>query len=75
MSFPVACTDCGAKFNMPARLWNERVAGRVLVIHCRKCKAPITLDGRAASESAETTSAPKLVTVCCSIKSEVATVI
>lgn len=53
MSFPIACTACRAKFNMSARLWDERVAGRMTVIHCRKCRAPITLDGTRSSGAAD----------------------
>lgn len=44
-SFSVSCPGCSAKFNMSERLWKRRVAGRVTTIHCRKCSAPIRLDG------------------------------
>ena len=52
MTQGVACSCCGAQFRLPDTLWQKRVAGRVVTIPCRKCKAPISIDGRDASTRA-----------------------
>jgi hypothetical protein len=45
MPFPISCRACGATFNIPDDIYQRRVAGRVVNIRCKQCKADILVDG------------------------------
>ncbi len=45
MPFSVACDACGATFKLPDDIYERRVAGRLVSLKCKKCKASITVDG------------------------------
>jgi hypothetical protein len=45
MPFSVACDACGASFKLPEEIYERRVAGRLVSLKCKKCKASITVDG------------------------------
>lgn len=45
MPFPISCGACGATFNIPDDIYQRRVAGRVVSIRCKQCKADIQVDG------------------------------
>ena len=48
MAFPISCASCGASFNIPDEIYQRRVAGRLVTIKCKHCRAPIQVDGRQA---------------------------
>ncbi|MBN1612650.1 MAG: DUF4339 domain-containing protein [Polyangiaceae bacterium] len=53
MPFPISCAACGATFNIPDDIYRRRVAGRVVNIRCKQCKADILVDGTAGELSAQ----------------------
>lgn len=46
MAFPISCGACGASFSIPDEIYQRRVAGRLVTIKCKQCRANIQVDGR-----------------------------
>lgn len=46
MAFSIHCDACGKSFSIPDDIYERRVAGRVVTIKCKQCKADIRVDGR-----------------------------
>lgn len=45
MPFPISCAACGKSFSIPDDVYDRRVAGKVVSIKCKACRAPIRVDG------------------------------
>jgi hypothetical protein len=45
MAFAVTCTNCGSRFAMTRELFDRKVKGRVVSVHCKQCHQEIALDG------------------------------
>src|SRR5215510_430839 len=51
MPFEVRCKACNHALKIPDEIYDRRVRGRLAILACKRCKAPIEIDGREAGQA------------------------
>jgi hypothetical protein len=53
MGLVLTCPACGKRLNIPDRLFESRIRGRVVTIGCKNCQSDIQVDGTVAGADAD----------------------